>query len=160
MKASVFDKVGAERPSLLHRMAQNKSVADTVMGYLNVFLGMSMEQGYPVDGIRVSSLAWGEKDTFRGRVTLSRLASSMPASPFAPKSDFFRYARAKAAHMARGLELNPRLEKFFEEMVERIESWGLAKGIRYEDVQIVDPIITKDRVLEFKLMRSPDLVTA
>ena len=160
MAVNVFERVSG-KSSLLEAMNTNKSVADAVMGYLNLFLGISVERKYPVDGVRIGTLIWSHDDVFRAPITLSHLATSMPSHPLEVKSSFSRYVGRKANFMAETLRLNPTFEKFFEIMVGQIRNWALTKGVRYEDVDIVDPIVTgKDYVLQFKLQRSQCLVTA
>lgn len=158
MKKNVFDAINAEKPSLLKRMTQNKYVADAIMGYLNVFVGLSAKQGYPIDGVRLSRLSWCQGDVFRALLSFSRVAVNKPLF-LGAKSDFFRYAASKASFMATALERNPTLEEFFQNMVEQIDSWARQKGCRFEDVEIVDPIVTRDKsVVQFGVKRVLALV--
>lgn len=159
MKSNVHDQLAAEKPSLVQRMAQNRFVADTIMGYLNLFIGLSLQQGFPVDGVRISPLVWCEGDMFRASVTFSRLSTAMPKL-LGTQSDFFRYAGAKAAHMAKAIHANPTFEPFFADMVEVIGQWAKQKGCGFGDVEIENPVITRDHVLTFKVKRVVSLAFA
>lgn len=156
MAQNVFEALSS-RSTLLDKMSRNKSVADSVMGYLNVFMGMSMTEGYPVDGVRIGDIVHVGNNVFNARVTMSRLSSHMPSAPFGTSagfsSGFFRYVKSKANYMARGLALNHGFEKFFESMVTVIDNWAVFRGVRYEDVQVVDPIVTRDHIIRFSLRK-------
>lgn len=156
MSQNVYEQVATEKPNLLERMSQNNLLADAVMGYLNLFIGISLQLGYPVDGVRIAPLVWCQGDIFRALVTFSRISSAMPRL-WGTQSDFFRYAAAKANHMARALQMNPGFETFFEDLVGIMDQFARQKGCPFQDVQIVDPIITRDYVLTFKLRREVKL---
>lgn len=159
MKGNVFEKVASEAPSLLKRMTQNQYVADAVMGYLNLFVGLSTKQGFPIEGVRLSKLMWCPGDVFRALVSYSKVGVASPMF-LGAKSDFFRYAASKASFMARALERNATLEPFFLDMVEQLGAWAKQKGCRYEDLEIVNPIITRDRsVVQFGVKRILALVS-
>ena len=156
MSENVHDQLYQKRPGLVERMVSNPEVAGTVMGYLNLFMGISMSLGYPIEGIRLAPLIWTKGDVFRALVTFSRI--SVPkAQLFLAPSDFVRYTHAKAQHMARALVMNTSLEEFFSGMIRVLDNWCMNHGIQFEEMIIEDPIVTKDYVLQFKVKKK-DLV--
>lgn len=158
MKANVFEKIASEKPSLLKQITRNKYVADAVMGYLNVLVGLSAKQGFPIEGVRLSKLVWCQGDVFRALVSYSKIGVASPLF-LGAKSDFFRYAASKASFMARALERNATLEPFFADMVDQLDGWARQKGCRFQDIEIVAPIVTKDKsVLQFGVKRVLALV--
>ncbi len=157
MALNVHDQIANARPTLVGRMVQNEFVTSTIMGYLNLFTGLAVKFGRPVESVRIGKLQELRGGVFSAPLTFTD-AKSPTSAMWTPQSDFERFVNAKAKHMSEALKRNAHLEKWFADLVDVVESFARARGSRYEDIVIIDPIVTRElTTVMFKLVRKPPI---
>lgn len=160
MSANVHDQLSGQHSALVRKMTRNSQVTSAVMGFLNVLCGLAVTRGYPVGGLRIGEISVWPGEVWRAKLSWSHVVMTLRPAFLGAKNDFYEYTKAKAVHMAAMVKANPEIERFFEHMVGALDAWCRTKGCMFEDVEIVDPIVTKDCAsLQFKVKRG-DLILA
>jgi hypothetical protein len=151
MSQNVWEQIGAKSTSLQEKLEQNTDVANTVMSLLGNLIVVANAKGVPFEGICFGELheTGGE---FTSKIGFSTLNIGLIPQVTA-RFEFMDYAKARSWSMARALERSPRMQTFFEALVQAVEKYSLAKGIPFQALKVYKRIVTPDNVLVFKVGR-------
>lgn len=145
METSVLTVMADQRPRLLERLGQNPDLCNFVLALLGRSIVLCAERGLPLQGIEFDSIQAQDLPTgdvvFRARVIFGRMPVNA-ASIWPPQSDFAKYARSKAHGLGMALHKNPKLNEFFQTLVEHVEKYADHKGYQFGRLKVQKAIIT------------------
>lgn len=150
MAKSVYEILADNKPSLLERLGQNSDLSNFVLALLSRAIVICAQRGKPLEGIEFSGLQASDLPTqdvvFRARLIFHDMAITA-ASIWPPQSDFARYARAKAYGLGMALQKNPRLNFFFQAILEHIGQYADRRGLKFGALKVQKAIITTADIL-------------
>lgn len=140
--------------TLLEKLATNQDLCNVVLGLLSRCIVVCSQLGRPIEGIDIGVLVAEETPNgdlvMRALVTFRPMAVAM-ASIWPPQSDFAQYARSKAYGLGMALQKNPRLNGFFQIMVERVESYAGHKHMQFGALHVKQAILTTTNHIVLKV---------
>lgn len=151
MSMNVFEQIQGTKPLLTRKLMENMDLSNLLMAWLGRLILMCQSVGCPIEGVQIGELQvmGGE---FKARISFNQLALvRAPESMY--RDDFFEFAQAKSAAMARAMTKNPDLMKFFQKLVEAIDKHCTYKGWDFKTVRIVYSYITPDNMLVMRVRR-------
>lgn len=148
--ATPYEVMASVKPALVERLATNPDLCNFILALLGRSIILCAEKGTPLEGIEIADFTaedLPEGDVlFKARIEFHMLPITA-ASLWPPQSDFAQYTRSKAHGLGMALEKNPRLNAFFQTMVEMIEKYADHKGIQFGRLKAQKALITTDNIL-------------
>jgi hypothetical protein len=145
MSQNVYEQLAQDKKTLADKLGTNTELGNVVLALLGRLIIVAQERGKPIEGITLAPLLnsrLGNGDlVIRSKVTFSSLSIYRPAM-WKLTSEFARYAQAKAAGLAQGLQRNPRLADFFEQVVEAVDQWTHGAGVQFGGVHVKQAILS------------------
>jgi hypothetical protein len=153
MSQNVLEQLDGKK-TLLAKLRANEELTSIVMGLLVRIVYMAqVEKSKPVKGITIDGpYMTGAQIT--ARLTFNSIALS-GSSMWTMKHDFVDYVGGRNAKLAQALSDNPRLGKFFEDVVGQLEQVAAWKSWRFEDMTFTKHIITQDDVIVLEVACRP-----
>ncbi len=154
MSRNVLEQLQNEKGRLAEVLVQNEDMCAAVMGLLAILCNTCINQiGKPVAGIHIGDVMV-DGNTFKARVTFRDVASA-PKVGWTPKRDFAEFVAEKAGALALALAINPSLDHFFGDLMERFIMHAQFKGLRFADIVLTKHIITPDWLIIMEVGKRP-----
>lgn len=132
------------------RLAANHQLTNLVMGILGRVIIESVKRCKPLEGISIEKPRFIDETTLVAKVNWSPIgisgrAPAFMAQKFSRAEDFMR---AKASGLSRACARNPDFIHFINALLERAESYGKEKRIRFKDIRVSSAILdSEDRMV-------------
>jgi hypothetical protein len=146
---NVSEFLQEKRQGLYEKVLENKEVAGLLMSLLANLVVLAHKRNVPIEGIDFGQ-PFEAMNEVRGQIRFNSL--SIPsASIWGANNDFVRYSAQYGEHLWKALQKNPRIGKFFEQVVDVMDGYCQRKRIEFKDLHFKKAIITKENVLVVKL---------
>lgn len=155
MSENVLQQMEAESGRLVAHLVKNHEVCSALMGFLTILCNTAINQmGKPVAGIHMGDIAVNG-NTFTAKIQFNSF-SMAPRVSWSPKKEFAEFMADKAGALALALAVNPSLNNFCTDLVERLILHAKFKGYPFEKMNVVKHVITKDWVVVMEVARGFD----
>jgi hypothetical protein len=154
MVRNVFNHLADKNRNLLEKICTNDQLASLIMGLVKRLVYVCVnEKSFPVEGMSFSpwNVSGGEVETFTSHVTFSPIFMLREKRALTQKSDFREYVGHIALEISRAMENNPEIEKWAQELIERIDNFAAHKAIPFADLEFKEHIITMQDVVVLKI---------
>ena len=154
MSSNVLEQLRTNKGRLAEVLVQNEDMCAAVMGLLAILCSSAIHQmGKPVAGIQMGDVMV-DGNTFKSRVTFHDIANA-PKVGWSPKREFTDFVAEKAGALALALAINPSLNHFFGDIIERFVMYAEFKGLRFADIVLTKHIITPDWLVIMEVGKRP-----
>ena len=148
MTQNAYAYLAKRNNTLLSKIEENKSLAKIFLGLLNRLVIICNNVGCEVKDVRFGSASInGEEISAR----LSFVKGAGTESAVEAKSDFREYVNRKNMRVAKALESNPHLVRFFTQVVQLMANLCEWRGLKFGDLEVDTAYIDKAYLLVLKL---------
>lgn len=148
---NVSEFMQGRKTNLYEKVLENSQVAGLLMALLSNLVIVCHKRGTPIEGLSFDAPREANGDV-TGRIHFNSL--SIPSVYIWEEGASFKsYVAQYGRNLYKCLEKNPRIGKFFEQLVDVLEKYGRRKGIAFPDVSFKKAIITQDDVFVMKMGR-------
>ncbi len=148
---NVSEFLQGKKGGLYEKVISNKEVSSLLMALLSNLVILCHKKGTPLEG-----LVFDTPHEANGDVT-ARIRFNSIALPSAQiwegGNGFVAYTAQYGRSLYKALEKNPRIGKFFEDVVDVLDKYGRRKGLEFSEVAFKKAIITKENVFVLKMGR-------